>query len=54
VAALGASSYTFAYATPRETMADWLEGCVQALNLGSLQETTGTSHVVKCGRRGFP
>ena len=32
VAALGASSYTFAYATPRETMADWLEGCVQALN----------------------
>ena len=25
VAAMGASSYTFACATPRETMADWLE-----------------------------
>ena len=22
--------------------------------MGSLQETTGTSHVVKCGKRGFP
>ncbi|MEY2653706.1 MAG: hypothetical protein RLZZ524_734 [Pseudomonadota bacterium] len=32
VAALGASSYTFACATPRETMADWLHGCVQALH----------------------
>lgn len=31
VAALGASSYTFACATPRETMADWLEGCARAL-----------------------
>jgi len=31
VAALGASSYTFACATPRETMADWLHGCGQAL-----------------------
>lgn len=32
VAALGASSYTFACATPRETMADWLQGCAQALD----------------------
>ena len=32
VAALGASSYTFAWATPRETMADWLRGCAQALS----------------------
>ena len=31
VAALGASSYTFACATPRETMADWLSACSQAL-----------------------
>ena len=31
VAALGASSYTFAYATPRETMADWLGATAQAL-----------------------
>ena len=31
VAALGASSYTFACATPRETMADWLGSCAQAL-----------------------
>ncbi len=31
VAALGASSYTFACATPRETMADWLDGCARAL-----------------------
>jgi len=32
VAALGASSYTYACATPRETMADWLQGCARALN----------------------
>jgi transposase len=32
VAALGASSYTFACATPRETMADWLHGCSRALS----------------------
>ena len=31
VAALGASSYTFACATPRETMQDWLSSCAQAL-----------------------
>jgi transposase len=31
VAALGASSYTFAYATPRETMADWLGATARAL-----------------------
>jgi transposase len=31
VAALGASSYTFAYATARETMADWLSATAQAL-----------------------
>ncbi len=31
VAALGASSYTFACATPRQTMADWLDGCARAL-----------------------
>ena len=31
VAALGASGYTFAYATPRETMADWLGATAQAL-----------------------
>ena len=31
VAALGASSYTFACATPRQTLADWLHGCAQAL-----------------------
>ena len=32
VAALGASSYTFACATPRETMLDWLGACAQALS----------------------
>ncbi len=32
VAALGASSYTFACATPRETMADWLESTARALS----------------------
>jgi transposase len=31
VAALGASSYTFAWATPRETMADWLDATALAL-----------------------
>lgn len=31
VAALGASGYTFAYATPRETMADWLGATAKAL-----------------------
>ena len=31
VAALGASSYTFACATPREGMADWLGACAAAL-----------------------
>lgn len=31
VAALGASSYTFAWATERETMADWLESTARAL-----------------------
>jgi transposase len=32
VAALGASSYTFACATPRETMADWLTSTAKALS----------------------
>lgn len=32
VAALGASSYTFACATPRQTMADWLDATAQALS----------------------
>lgn len=32
VAAMGASGYTFAYATPRETMADWLGATAQALH----------------------
>ena len=32
VAALGASSYTFACATPRETMADWIGSMVRALS----------------------
>ena len=31
VATLGASSYTFAHATPRQTMADWLGATAQAL-----------------------
>jgi len=31
VASLGASSYTFAWATERETMADWLESTARAL-----------------------
>jgi len=31
VAAMGASSYTFAYATERETMVDWLNGTARAL-----------------------
>lgn len=31
VSALGASGYTFAYATPRETMADWLGATAMAL-----------------------
>lgn len=31
VASLGASSYTYACATPRETMADWLESTARAL-----------------------
>lgn len=32
VASLGASSYTYACATPRETMADWLESTARALD----------------------
>jgi transposase len=32
VAAMGASSYTFACATPRETMTDWIESTVRALS----------------------
>jgi transposase len=32
VAAMGASSYTFACATPRETMLDWIESTVKALH----------------------
>lgn len=32
VAAMGASSYTFACATPRETMVDWIESTAKALN----------------------
>ena len=32
VSALGASGYTFAYATPRETMTDWLGATAQALH----------------------
>ena len=31
VAALGASSFTYACATPRQTLMDWLHGCGQAL-----------------------
>lgn len=31
VAAMGASGYTFAWATPAQTTADWLEGCCRAL-----------------------
>ncbi|MHB8948589.1 MAG: IS21 family transposase [Rhodoferax sp.] len=31
VSALGASGHTFAYTTPRETMADWLDATAQAL-----------------------
>lgn len=31
VAALGASGYTFACATPRETMLDWINGTIRAL-----------------------
>ena len=31
VATLGASSYTFACATPHERMADWLRGCAEAM-----------------------
>jgi transposase len=31
VAAMGASSYTYACATPRETMADWLDSTAKAL-----------------------
>jgi transposase len=33
LAALGASGYTFAYATPRESMADWLGGMARALTI---------------------
>ena len=32
VSAMGASSYTFAWATPRETMVDWIESTVRALH----------------------
>ena len=32
VAAMGASSYTFVWATPRETMLDWIESTVRALH----------------------
>ena len=41
VAAMGASGYTFAYATPRETMADWLGATAQALRFygGSPEES---------------
>ena len=39
VAALGASSYTFACATPRETMADWIGSMVRALSfIGGVPE----------------
>ena len=39
VAALGASSYTYACATPRETMADWLGSCARALTfIGGVPE----------------
>ena len=31
VSAMGASSYTFAWATPKETMIDWIESTVRAL-----------------------
>jgi transposase len=31
VAALGASGYAFAWATPAQTTADWLQGCAKAL-----------------------
>ncbi|MDH6186898.1 IS21 family transposase [Polaromonas sp. CG_23.6] len=31
VAAMGASGYAFAWATPAQTTADWLEGCCRAL-----------------------
>lgn len=33
VSAMGASGYTFAYATPRETTADWLGATAQALRI---------------------
>jgi transposase len=32
VAAMGASSYTFAWATPKETMVDWIESTVRAVH----------------------
>ena len=32
VATLGASRYTFACATPRQTLADWIEGLVRAFD----------------------
>ena len=32
VSAMGASSYTFAWATPKETMVDWIESTVRALH----------------------
>jgi len=48
VAALGASSYTFACATPRESMTDWLHGCAQALQFfgGVTQLSEATDNCV--------
>lgn len=49
VAALGASSYTYACATPRETMADWLGATAQALRfIGGVPHRARQSQGVDC------
>ena len=47
VSAMGASSYTFACATPQETMVDWIESTVLALtfNMGCRNSLFPTTHV---------
>ncbi len=51
VAALGASSYTFACATPREGMADWLHGCSRALSFfGGVPQCAALASWYELGR----
>ena len=55
VAVLGASSYTFACATPGQTQADWLSGLGRALTyIGGVTELIVPDNPARPGRRGQP